>query len=50
MFKALKITEIKVGARHRKDMEDLKLLAHYIRQEGLLTAHWCDGEDGTGIR
>ncbi|RLT12012.1 MAG: hypothetical protein DWI22_00185 [Planctomycetota bacterium] len=36
MLKELKIASIKVGTRHRKDMGDLKSLAHSIREEGLL--------------
>src|ERR1700704_3496959 len=36
MLKELKITDIKVGSRHRKDMGDLTSLADSIRQEGLL--------------
>lgn len=36
MLKELKITDINVGTRHRKDMGDLKSLAHSIREEGLL--------------
>ena len=36
MLKELKITDIKVGHRHRKDMGDLKSLADSIRQEGFL--------------
>jgi hypothetical protein len=36
MLKELKITEIKVGSRHRRDMGDLAGLADSIRKEGLL--------------
>jgi ParB-like chromosome segregation protein Spo0J len=36
MLKELKITDIKVGRRHRRDMGDLTTLAESIRQEGLL--------------
>ena len=36
MLKELKIAEIKVGNRHRKDMGDLTSLADSIRQDGLL--------------
>ena len=36
MLKELKITDIKVGGRHRKEMGDLTSLADSIRQEGLL--------------
>jgi ParB family chromosome partitioning protein len=36
MFQELKISDIKVRHRHRKDMGDLKSLAVSIRQEGLL--------------
>ena len=36
MLKQLKIADIKVGSRHRKDMGDLTSLAESIRQEGLL--------------
>ena len=36
MLKELKITDIKVGNRHRKDMGDLTDLTESIRQEGLL--------------
>src|SRR5450755_3426259 len=36
MLKDLKITDIKVGSRHRKEMGDLTSLAESIRQEGLL--------------
>src|ERR1019366_4389286 len=36
MLKELKIADIKVGNRHRKDMGSLKSLADSIRQEGLL--------------
>jgi DNA modification methylase len=36
MLKELKITDIKVGTRHRKDMGDLTDLADSIRQEGML--------------
>jgi len=36
MLKELKITDIKVGSRHRRDMGDLTTLAESIRQEGLL--------------
>jgi DNA modification methylase len=36
MLKELKITDIKVGNRHRKDMGDLTGLAHSILKEGLL--------------
>ena len=36
MLKELKITDIKVGSRHRRDMGDLTTLADSIRQEGLL--------------
>jgi ParB-like chromosome segregation protein Spo0J len=35
-LKELKITDIKVGQRHRRDMGDLTALADSIRQEGLL--------------
>ena len=38
MLKELKIADIKVGNRHRKDMGDLVDLAESIRQEGLLQA------------
>ena len=38
MLKELKIADIKVGNRHRKDMGDLVYLAESIRQEGLLQA------------
>jgi ParB family chromosome partitioning protein len=36
MLRELKITAIKLGHRHRKDMGDLTGLADSIRQEGLL--------------
>lgn len=36
MLKELKIADIKVGSRHRKDMGDLSSLAQSIRQNGLL--------------
>jgi len=36
MLKELKITDIKVGHRHRKDMGDLTSLANSIRQDGFL--------------
>jgi DNA modification methylase len=36
MLKELKITDIKVGHRHRKDMGDLTSLADSIRQDGFL--------------
>ena len=36
MLKELKISDIKVGKRHRKDMGDLKSLANSIRQDGFL--------------
>lgn len=36
MLKELKISDIKVGSRHRKEMGDLTSLADSIRQEGLL--------------
>ena len=36
MLKDLKITDIKIGSRHRKDMGSLTSLAQSIRQEGLL--------------
>jgi hypothetical protein len=36
MLKELKISDIKVGTRHRKDMGDLMDLADSICQEGLL--------------
>ena len=36
MLQTLKIANIKIGQRHRKDMGDLKSLAESIRQEGLL--------------
>jgi DNA modification methylase len=36
MLKEIKITDIKVGQRHRRDMGDLTTLADSIRQEGLL--------------
>jgi ParB-like chromosome segregation protein Spo0J len=36
MLKELKIADIKVGNRHRKDMGDLTSLADSIREEGLL--------------
>jgi hypothetical protein len=35
-LKEIKITDIKVGSRHRKDMGDLTILADSVRQEGLL--------------
>ena len=35
MLKELKIADIKMGSRHRKDMGDLTSLAESIRQEGL---------------
>ena len=36
MLKELKITDIMVGQRHRREMGDLTTLAESIRQEGLL--------------
>ena len=36
MLKDIKIADIKVGNRHRKDMGSLTSLADSIRQEGLL--------------
>ena len=36
MLSEIKITDIKVGQRHRRDMGDLTTLADSIRQEGLL--------------
>jgi DNA modification methylase len=36
MLKEIKITDIMVGERHRRDMGDLTTLADSIRQEGLL--------------
>ena len=36
MLKSLKITDIKVGHRHRKEMGDLTSLADSIRQDGFL--------------
>ena len=36
MLKEIKITDINVGDRHRRDMGDLTTLADSIRQEGLL--------------
>ncbi len=36
MLKELKIANVRVGHRHRKDMGDLTSLADSIRQEGLL--------------
>jgi DNA modification methylase len=36
MLREIKIADIKVGHRHRRDMGDLKALADSIRQEGLL--------------
>jgi ParB family chromosome partitioning protein len=36
MLKELKIADIKVGNRHRKDMGDLSTLAQSIRKNGLL--------------
>ena len=36
MLKSLKISTIKVGSRHRKDMGDLTSLADSIKEEGLL--------------
>ena len=36
MLKEIRITDIKVGPRHRRDMGDLMPLARSIRQEGLL--------------
>ena len=36
MLKSLRISNIKVGNRHRKDMGDLTSLADSIREEGLL--------------
>lgn len=36
MLKELKISDIKVGHRHRKDMGDLKSLGDSIRRDGLL--------------
>ena len=42
MLKLLKIADIKVGSRHRKDMGDLTSLAESIRQEGLLQSSFND--------
>ena len=36
MLQSLKISDIKVRNRHRKDMGDLTSLADSIKQEGLL--------------
>lgn len=36
MLKELKIADIRIGNRHRRDMGDLTSLAESIRQEGLL--------------
>jgi ParB/RepB/Spo0J family partition protein len=36
MLNEIKIAEISVGSRHRKEMGDLKSLAESIRQEGML--------------
>ena len=36
MLQSLKISDIKVGNRHRKDMGDLTSLADSIKEEGLL--------------
>jgi ParB family chromosome partitioning protein len=36
MLKEIKIADIKVGSRHRRDMGDLTTLADSIRQEGML--------------
>jgi hypothetical protein len=36
MLKEIRIADIKVGSRHRRDMGDLMSLAESIRQEGLL--------------
>ena len=36
MLKQLKIADIKIGKRHRKDMGDLTSLADSIRHDGLL--------------
>ena len=36
MLKEIKIADIRVGSRHRRDMGDLTTLADSIRQEGLL--------------
>ena len=36
MLKEIKIADIVVGSRHRRDMGDLTSLAESIRQEGLL--------------
>src|SRR4051812_44186240 len=36
ILKELKIADIKVGSRHRKDMGDLTSLAGSIRQDGFL--------------
>jgi hypothetical protein len=36
MLREIKIADIKVGSRHRKDMGDLRTLADSIRQQGML--------------
>ena len=36
MLKEIKIADIRVGSRHRRDMGDLTTLAESIRREGLL--------------
>jgi ParB family chromosome partitioning protein len=36
MLKEIRIADIRVGPRHRRDMGDLSTLADCIRQEGLL--------------
>jgi hypothetical protein len=36
MLKEIKIANINVGSRHRKEMGDLTSLAESIRQEGML--------------
>jgi len=36
MLKTLKIADIKIGKRHRKDIGDLASLADSIRHDGLL--------------
>src|SRR5690348_15319567 len=36
MLREIKIKDIKVGSRHRRDMGDLTTLADSIRQEGML--------------
>lgn len=36
MLKELKIADIKIGHRHRKDMGDLNSIADSIRQDGFL--------------